>query len=141
MSSEMDVVVLGAGPAGAIAAARAAELGARTTLVTQHDFGGMAANDGPVPVRTLAHTARLMRDARQLGCYGVTIDEPVLDYSRMLERVREVVNHVRTISSLPKQIESRGAPVYENVGRARFADSPTVVTESGLHIQADKFIL
>src|ERR1700752_2155756 len=140
MSSEMDVVVLGAGPAGAMAAARAVELGARTTLVTQHDFGGMAANDGPVPVRTLAHTARLMRDARQLGCYGVTIDEPVLDYSRMLERVDEVVKHVRTLSSLRKQIESRGATVYENAGRTTFLDPHTLITEAGLHLHADKFI-
>src|ERR1700754_5183411 len=120
MSSKLDVVILGAGPAGAMAAARAVELGAHTALVAPDDFGGMAANDGPVPVRTLAHTARLMRDARQLGCYGVAIDEPALDYSRMLERVREVVNRVSTASSLRKQIESRGATVHENVGRARF---------------------
>jgi pyruvate/2-oxoglutarate dehydrogenase complex dihydrolipoamide dehydrogenase (E3) component len=141
MSSEMDVVVLGAGPAGAIAAARAAQLGARTALVTQHEFGGMAANDGPVPVRTLAHTARLMRDARQLGRYGVTIDDPALDYSRMLERVGEVVTQLRTSSSLPKQIESHGATVYENAGSARFVDAHNVVTETGLRFHSDKFII
>ena len=50
-----------------MAAAHAAELGARTVLVSQHSYGGMAANDRPVPVRTLAHTAYLMRNARQLG--------------------------------------------------------------------------
>jgi pyruvate/2-oxoglutarate dehydrogenase complex dihydrolipoamide dehydrogenase (E3) component len=71
MSSTADVVVIGAGPAGMMAAAHAAELGARTVLVTQQSIGGMAANDGPVPVRTLAHTAHLMRNARQLGQYGV----------------------------------------------------------------------
>ena len=49
-----DVVVIGAGPAGAVAALRAADLGARTVLVTSSAFGGMAANDGPVPVRALA---------------------------------------------------------------------------------------
>jgi len=63
----MDVIVIGAGPAGVVAALRAADLGARTALVTRDEFGGMAANDGPVPVRTLAHAARLIRDARQLG--------------------------------------------------------------------------
>ena len=141
MSSEVDVVVLGAGPAGMMAAARAAELGARTALVTQNEFGGMAANDGPVPVRTLAHTARLMRDARQLGRYGVTIDNPVLDYSQMLERVREVVTDVRTISSLRKQIESQGAIVYENVGEAHFVDAHDIVTETGLRLHSDRFII
>jgi len=68
-----DVIVIGAGPAGVLAALRAADLGARTMLVTRADFGGMAANDGPVPVRTLAHAARLMREARQLGQYGIYI--------------------------------------------------------------------
>ena len=72
------VVVTGAGPAGVVAALRAADLGARTTLVTRDRFGGMAANDGPVPVRTLAHAARLIREARQLGRYGVVVSEPRL---------------------------------------------------------------
>lgn len=49
----MDVVVIGAGPAGLMAALRAADLGARTAVVSRADFGGMAANDGPVPVRLL----------------------------------------------------------------------------------------
>ena len=67
----MDVVVIGAGPAGLAAAFRAAELGARTVLVTRGEVGGMAANDGPIPVRTLAQAARLLREARQLGKYGI----------------------------------------------------------------------
>ena len=80
-----DVLVIDAGPAGVLAALRAADLGAQTALVTSGAFGGMAANDGPVPVRTLAHAGRLMREARQLGQYGVKVSEPVLDYSRVRE--------------------------------------------------------
>ena len=65
-----DVVVVGAGPAGVVAALRAARLGASTALITRDQFGGMAANDGPVPVRTLAQAARLIREARQLRFTG-----------------------------------------------------------------------
>jgi pyruvate/2-oxoglutarate dehydrogenase complex dihydrolipoamide dehydrogenase (E3) component len=64
-SSKTDIIVIGAGPAGAIAALRAADLGARPALMARDEFGGMAANDGPVPVRTLAHATPLSRDARQ----------------------------------------------------------------------------
>ena len=136
-----DVVVIGAGPAGAVAALRAADLGARTALVTSSAFGGMAANDGPVPVRTLAHAARLIRDARQLGQYGIAVGEPVLDYSRLLARVRGVVGEVLAHSSLREQIDSVGVIVHEKAGAARFADPHTIVTDTGLRLQADKIII
>jgi pyruvate/2-oxoglutarate dehydrogenase complex dihydrolipoamide dehydrogenase (E3) component len=61
------VLVIGAGPAGVLTAFRAGDLGAQTALVTSGAFGSMAANDGPVSIRTLAHAGRLMREARQLG--------------------------------------------------------------------------
>jgi pyruvate/2-oxoglutarate dehydrogenase complex dihydrolipoamide dehydrogenase (E3) component len=47
-----DVLVIGAGAAGVAAALRAADLGAQAAQVTRGAFGGTAANDGPVPVRT-----------------------------------------------------------------------------------------
>ena len=137
----MDVMVIGAGPAGVVAAVRAAELGARTSLIASGEFGGMADNDGPVPVRVLAHTARLIRDARQLGEYGVTVSEPVLDYPRLLARAREVVGDVRANSSLRQQIDSLGVTVHQQAGQARFLDSHTVETKGGLRLQADKIVI
>jgi pyruvate/2-oxoglutarate dehydrogenase complex dihydrolipoamide dehydrogenase (E3) component len=137
----MDIIVIGAGPAGLIAALRAADLGARTVLVTRAEFGGTAANDGPVPVRTLAHAARLIREARQLSQYGIGVSEPVLDYPRLLARVREVVDDVRTHSSLRAQIDSLGVTVYEHTGIARFAGGHTIETEGGLRLQAEKIIV
>jgi pyruvate/2-oxoglutarate dehydrogenase complex dihydrolipoamide dehydrogenase (E3) component len=121
----IDVIVIGAGPAGVVAALRAADLGTCTALVTRDEFGGMAANDGPVPVRTLAHAARLIREARQLGQYGIAVTERTLDYSRLLRRVREVVNEVRAHSTLREQIDSLGVIVYEGSGTAHFADKPS----------------
>jgi dihydrolipoamide dehydrogenase len=137
----LDVIVIGAGPAGVVAALRAADLGAKTALITRDEFGGMAANDGPVPVRTLAHAARLIREARQLGQYGIAVSEPVLDYARLLARVREVVDDVRAHSALRGQIDSLGVAVYEQARAARFADLHTVETESGLRLQAEKIII
>ena len=137
----IDIIVVGAGPAGVLAALRAADLGARTMLVTRAEFGGMAANDGPVPVRTLAHAARLIRDARQLGQYGITVSEPVLDYPRLLTRVREVVKDARAHSSLRQQIDSLGVTVHEHAGVARFADPHTIETAGGLRLQAERIII
>lgn len=137
----MDVIVVGAGPAGIFAALRAKELGARTALVTRDALGGMAANDGPVPVRTLAHAARLMREARQLGQYGIAVGEPALDYARLLERVRDVVQDVRTHSIVSENLERLGVTLYERAGMAHFVDPHTIETETGLVLKGAKIIL
>jgi dihydrolipoamide dehydrogenase len=137
----LDVIVLGAGPAGVVAALRAADLGARTALISRSEFGGMAGNDGPVPVRVLAHAARLMREARQLGQYGVTVSGPALDYPRLLARVHEVVADVRSHSLLRDQVGALGVTVCEQAGAARLADPHTIETESGLKLQAEKIII
>ena len=140
-SVDTDVLVLGAGPAGVAAALRAADLGAKTALVTRDEFGGMAAKDGPVPVRTLAHAARLMREARQLRDYGIRIGELSLDYSNLLRRVREVVDDVRTHSAFREQIESAGAIVLEHTGMAQFVDAHTIETEDGSRLHAEKIVI
>ncbi|MFZ0262518.1 MAG: NAD(P)/FAD-dependent oxidoreductase, partial [Pseudolabrys sp.] len=92
-------------------------------------------------VRTLAHAARLIREARQLGQYGIGVSEPVLDYPRLLARVREVVREARAHSSLRQQIDSLGVTVHEHAGVARFADQHTIETEGGLRLQAEKIII
>ncbi|HSE22729.1 MAG TPA: NAD(P)/FAD-dependent oxidoreductase [Pyrinomonadaceae bacterium] len=137
----IDVLVIGGGPAGVVAALRAADSGAKTTLVTRDEFGGMAANDGPVPVRTLAHAARLIRDAHQLGRYGIVVGEPSVDYPRLLARVREVVGEVQTNSTFRAQINALAVNVHENAGSARFIDPHTVETASGLRLSAAKIII
>jgi pyruvate/2-oxoglutarate dehydrogenase complex dihydrolipoamide dehydrogenase (E3) component len=138
---EMDVVVIGAGPAGVLAALRAADLGARTTLVTRGAFGGLAAHDGPVPVRTLAHAARLVREARQLERYGVLAGAASLDYPRLLARVAEVVEDVNRHSALRPQIDALGVTVREHVGDVRFIDAHTLETADGLRLRADRVII
>lgn len=137
----MDVVVIGGGPAGMTAALRAGSLGAKTVLVTRDEFGGMAANDGPVPVRTLAHAARLLRNARNLERYGIVVNQPSLDYARLLVRVREVVEDVRAHSTFSAQLKDVGVVVNEHCGLARFTDAHTLETESGQRLRADKFVI
>ena len=137
----LDVVVVGAGPAGVIASLRAARLGARTALITRDEFGGMAANDGPVPVRTLAQAARLIREARQLPRYGIAASEPSLDYVRLLARVDEVTEDVRAHSLLRGDLDAAGVAIHEQAGTARFVDPHTVESDNAPRLQADKVIL
>lgn len=136
-----EVAVIGAGPAGIMAALRAADLGARTVLISRGEFGGMAANDGPVPVRTLAHAARLLRDSRQFEIYGITSADVSLDCAALLVRVREVIGKVRGCSSFRRQLDDLGVPVLEHAGTARFEDPHTIATGDGSRVRADKLIV
>ncbi|MBV8345764.1 MAG: NAD(P)/FAD-dependent oxidoreductase [Candidatus Eremiobacteraeota bacterium] len=137
----MGVVVIGAGPAGTAAALRAADLGAKTALVTRGAFGGMAANDGPIPVRTLAHAARLLREARQLPRYGIATGTIKVDYQVLLSRAREVVAEAAAHSTLRPQIDAAGVEVYEHAGAARFIDARTIGGERCPTLRAKKIVI
>src|SRR5215203_2311998 len=137
----VDVIVIGAGPAGVAAALRAADNGARTALITRERFGGMASNDGPVPVRTLAHAARLLRDTRQLGKYGIEISTPALNFPKLLECVQGIVCDARSHSAFLPQLNSLGVTIHEDAGAVRFVDEKTIESESGLRLQGDKIII
>ena len=73
------VAVIGAGPAGVMAALRAADLGARTTLLTSGPFGGMAASDGPVPSGDAGHGAAMATAPAVVRAAGRYVAAPVDD--------------------------------------------------------------
>jgi pyruvate/2-oxoglutarate dehydrogenase complex dihydrolipoamide dehydrogenase (E3) component len=137
----LDVIVLGGGVAGLTAARRAAELGAKTALLTSQELGGMGASDGPVPVRALAHAARLVREARQLPKYGIAAIEPKVQYTKLLGRVREVVAQVHDALDARAGLQRLGAEVHSHAGVAWFVDPHTVETGSGLRLQGRCFII
>ena len=136
-----DVVVVGAGPAGLEAARRSAELGARVALIEQGFIGGVGANDGPVPVRSLAHAARLLREAGQLERYGMEWEPPQVDCARLLERVRAVVEQVRGGAHATETLGALGVTLFDRAGTSWFEDAHTVATETGRRIEAESIVL
>ncbi|HEY1654940.1 MAG TPA: NAD(P)/FAD-dependent oxidoreductase [Candidatus Tumulicola sp.] len=136
-----DVIVLGAGPAGTAAALRAADLGAKTALIARDAFGGMAATEGPIPVRTLAHAARLVREARQMHRYGITVELPNVDYAALLARAAEIVGEARNHSTLLEQIERAGVTLFEHAGSARFVDAHRITSERGPLLAGERIVI
>lgn len=139
-TDHFDIVVIGAGPAGTAAALRAAELGAKVAVVEGDRTGGTCVNTGCVPTRVLAKAARMMREIRTAGTYGIEVDERPMDWSTTVARVQERVDRVRSIKRESERFEDAGIELVME-GRARFTDAQTVVVESGRRLTADTFVV
>lgn len=138
----VDVIVIGGGPAGVMAALRARELGASVTLVEKGRLGGTCTNDGCVPTRVLAHAARLLRETAQHEKYGLMGARPKLDFARLIGRTQEIVYAVHEKKQLHKHLEQSGVTVYEEVGPARFVDPHTIALgNTGEQLDARRFIV
>lgn len=141
MTDTYDVLVLGAGPAGTSAALRAAELGARVAVAEERRTGGTCVNTGCVPTRVLAKTARLVREVRTAGMYGITVAAPTVDWPTTVARVRATVDRVLEAKSDPGRLEAAGVDLLLE-GRARFVGPHEVeLTGTGRRVRADSVIL
>jgi len=90
------VVVLGGGPAGDVAALRAAQLGAQVTLVERAELGGTCLNWGCIPTKSLLATADLLRKIRRAEEFGIEVGDVHINFTRMMERKEEVVLKMRS---------------------------------------------
>jgi pyruvate/2-oxoglutarate dehydrogenase complex dihydrolipoamide dehydrogenase (E3) component len=140
-SNHYDLIIIGGGPAGVTAALRARELGASVALIERNRMGGTCTNDGCVPTRVLAHTARLLREAQQFHEYGLNSDLPQLDFSQVMHRAAQVVYTIHEKKQLIGKLADAGIQVFSEVGEARFGDKHSIELPDGARLQADKFIL
>lgn len=92
MDEAYDLVIVGAGPGGYVAAIRGAQLGARIALVERERVGGVCLNHGCIPTKALLYSAEVLRLAREGAKYGVVGAEGARpDFARMQQRKAEVV--------------------------------------------------
>ena len=86
-----DILILGSGPGGYVAAIRAAQLGMKTAVVEKAELGGVCLNWGCIPTKALLKSAQVFRYAQHAADYGVHIDGEVTpDLTAMVERSRGV---------------------------------------------------
>jgi len=89
------LIVIGGGPGGTAAAIRAAQLGARVTLIERAEIGGNCTNRACVPVEALMSTARLLSQLGAAGCHGIQVSEVSFDLAQAVARKDQVVEEVR----------------------------------------------
>ena len=94
-ATDYDVIVIGAGPGGYVAAIRAAQLGLRTAVVEQAHLGGICLNWGCIPTKALLRSAEILHEVGEAATFGVMLPgAPKLDLKVMLERSRSVAREL-----------------------------------------------
>ena len=128
MTESYDLVVIGAGPGGYVAAIRAAQLGQRTAIVDKQWLGGVCLNVGCIPSKSLLKNAEVAHTLRERGKeLGFSFENLKLDYPTAVKRSRQVSNRlVKGIGFLMKKNK-----IDVHMGTARLSGPNTVsVTES-----------
>ena len=91
-SYEYDVVVIGGGPGGYVAAIRSAQLGFKTAVVERENLGGVCLNWGCVPIKSLIHNADVLEMLHEGSEYGFSFDNLKVDYGAAVKRSRGIVD-------------------------------------------------
>ncbi|MEL6150764.1 MAG: FAD-dependent oxidoreductase, partial [Chloroflexota bacterium] len=127
MATEYDVVVLGAGPGGYVAAIRASQLGLKTAIIEKKYWGGVCLNVGCIPSKALLYNAELahiiMKEAKT---FGIQFEGDVkMDYGSAYKRSRQVSN--RLVKGVQFLMKKNKIDTFE--GWAQLEDAHTVTVE------------
>ncbi|NDV88156.1 dihydrolipoyl dehydrogenase [Aurantimonas aggregata] len=90
MADTYDILIIGGGPGGYVAAIRAAQLGFKTAVVEREHLGGICLNWGCIPTKALLRSAEIFHYAENAANYGLTIEKPGFDMAAVVKRSRGV---------------------------------------------------
>lgn len=128
--SNYDVIVIGAGPGGYVAAIRASQLGLKAAVVEKEFMGGVCLNIGCVPSKSLLRNAEIAHTLRERGReFGFSFENLKLDYSAAVKRSRKVSKRLtKGVGFLMKKNE---IDVYSGFGKLISSDTVLVTSEDG----------
>lgn len=95
MAESFDIIVIGSGPGGYVAAVRSAQLGLRTAVIERDDVvGGRCLNYACIPAKAVLRSADILSEVREAGEYGINLNgtEPTVDFGAIGERRKKVIS-------------------------------------------------
>lgn len=136
--ASFDLVIIGGGPGGYVAALRAAQLGMRTALIERERVGGLCLNWGCIPSKALLWNAEIVNLVRQGDVWGIAYENLRLDPAKAVERSRKVVD--RMVSGVEFLLKKRGVTLVQGVGRLA-GGGRVAVEPSGEGLEASAIVL
>ena len=114
MNKKYDIIILGGGPGGYVAAVRAAQLGKKVAIVEKEQLGGICLNWGCIPTKSLLKSAEMIDSIKNADQYGIKISSYKIEYGKIIDRSRQISERLsKGISFLMKKnnithIQGRG---------------------------------
>ena len=136
--ADYDVVVIGAGPGGYVAAIRAAQLGMSTAVIEDDNLGGVCLNWGCIPSKSLLRNAEVLELVKNAGEYGISVGEVSHDYGKAIDRSRQVVG--RLTGGIGSLFRKNGVEHITGFGTLRSANT-IAIDGAERAISADNVIL
>ncbi|MED4813621.1 dihydrolipoyl dehydrogenase [Bacillus atrophaeus] len=115
MATEYDVVILGGGTGGYVAAIRAAQLGLKTAVVEKEKLGGTCLHKGCIPSKALLRSAEVYKTSREAAQFGVETSDVSLNFEKVQHRKQEIVN--KLANGVQHLMKKGKIDVYEGYGR------------------------
>ncbi|KAF5073696.1 Dihydrolipoyl dehydrogenase [anaerobic digester metagenome] len=95
MEKTFDLIVIGAGPGGYVAAIKAAKLGLSTAVIEYREVGGTCLNRGCIPTKAMLHAANLYKEIKESERFGIFAEKVSFDYSKIAEYKEETCSKLR----------------------------------------------
>lgn len=137
---DVEIAVLGGGPAGYMAAMRAAQLGASVALIEEKEIGGVCLNRGCMPTKALLKTAETAQAIKSSKEYGIESSIQSVQWDVAVERKNRVIKNLKL--GLEQTLLAKGITILKGYGRVENKNRVVVKTEdSTIEVNCKKLIL
>jgi len=139
--SHYQVVVIGTGPGGYIAAIRAAQMGLKTAVVEKDELGGTCLNWGCIPTKSWVVTAHLYEQIKRAKEYGIVVGEPQIDWTALVARKNKIVKQLT--GGVKQLLAGRQVDILKGTAKLTAANRIAVAMNEGgtQEITTDHIIL
>lgn len=144
MANKYDVIVIGSGPGGYVAAIRASQLGKKTAVVERAELGGICLNWGCIPTKALLKSANVFEYINHSEDYGITVKDSKADFAGMVKRSRGVAegmsngiqflmkkNKIDVLTGHGKVAANRTVVVTDDKGKAENYTADHIILATG----------
>ena len=139
MTQSYDVIVLGSGPGGYVAAIRCAQLGLKTAIVERENLGGICLNWGCIPTKAMLRSAEIFHYMQHAGDYGLVAQGIEADLAAIVKRSRGVAKQLN--QGIAHLMKKNKITVHMGTGTLAGANSLTVKSDKGEESLTAKHII